>query len=361
MTEDFSDEQNYLRKHQLAVYFEDCIRSLLDARRRGPSPFSANKFDVNVHLKDYFTQVKRESHVVGREFSFIQSTPHNRRSFLTHIWSKCESSMPPPTTLKEMHALMLTICPDLPYSLIESSANLIEDNELSLSIDYLTFLRAFQVRFLYEEFIHESQQLFRTFSHRLTCHVPTAEITIPQQDNHDQRQTIYQAFQKLISTNTCICPPLNILDEALISTEQHQQQQFNHQKFLIHLAKNEKLTRFIGKEPINLKQQPRLIQQRPVIEPIASIQTESKSLLASLSTPSTRISSPIVQTNLLPPLPKQQVLVREKPIRQGSPATSFIPPPSSAKSTRNSIANLIKQEISETDSDVESRSSDTDT
>ena len=154
---------------------------------------------------------------------------------------------------------------------------------------------------------------------------------------------------------------MNILDEALISTEQHQQQQFNHQKFLIHLAKNEKLTRFIGKEPINLKQQPRLIQQRPVIEPIASIQTESKSLLASLSTPSTRISSPIVPTNLLPPLPKQQVLVREKPIRQGSPATSFIPPPSSAKSTRNSIANLIKQEISETDSDVESRSSDTDT
>jgi hypothetical protein len=291
-----------------------------------------------------------------------------------------------------MHTLMLSICPDFPYSILEITATLIEDNELSLTIDYVTFLRAFQLRFLYEEFIHESQQIFRSFSHRLTCHVPTAEISIPQQDNN-HRQILFDAFEKLISANTCFCPPLNILEEALLSTEQ---QHLSHQKFLIQLAKNEKLTRFIGKEPINLKQ-PRPIQQqqRPIIEPITSIQNETKLTLTSLSTPTTRISSPIASTNLLPPLPKQQVLVRERPIRQSSATTtivqtnlnkradsassfitapgsassfiaapgsasSFIATPGSAKSNAP-ITTIIKQEINETDSEVESRSSDTDT
>jgi hypothetical protein len=371
MADDFSEEQTYLKKHHLAVYFEDCIRSLLDARRR-PSPLSTTtKIDVNVHLRDYFAQVNRESHIIGREFAFINATPHNRRAFLGHIWSKCETSIPPPSTLKEMHTLMLSICPDFPYSLLETSVALIEDNESSLSMDYVTFLRAFQVRFLYDEFLSESQQLFRLFSHRLTCHVPTAEISIPQQDNNN-RQILFEAFQKFTLTNTCFCPPINILEEIILSTEQ----QLNQQKFLIQLAKNEKLTRFIGKEPIVLKQ-PRPIQQpqRPIIEPIASIQNETKLSLTSLSTPTTRISSPIVSTTLLPPLPKQQVLVREKPIRQGSPApnivqtnlskraesaTSFIAPPGSAK-VINSMTNIIKQEVIETDSDVESRSTDTDT
>jgi hypothetical protein len=369
MADDFSGEQAYLKQHHLTVYFEDCIRNLLDARRRTSSLATA-KIDINIHLRDYFAQVKRESHIIGREFSYINSTPHNRRSFLTHIWSKCETSIPIPTSLKELHTLMLSICPDFPYSLLEISATLVEDSESSLSIDYVPFLRAFQVRFIYDDFINESQQLFRSFSHRLTCHVPTAEISIPQQDNN-HRQIIYDTFQKLILTNTCLCPPLNILEEALLSTEQ---QQLNHQKFLIQLAKNEKLTRFIGKEPITLKQ-PRVTQQRPpIIEPITSIHNDTKLILTSLSTPTTRISSPIASTISLPPLPKQQVLVREKPIRQGSPAAgvvhttltrraesakSFVPAPSSAKSTAP-ITNIMKKNISETDSDVESRSSDTD-
>jgi hypothetical protein len=369
MADDFSSEQAYLKQHHLTVYFEDCIRNLLDARRRTPS-LAAAKIDINTHLRDYFAQVKRESHIIGREFSYINSTPHNRRSFLTHIWSKCETSIPIPTSLKEIHTLMLSICPDFPYSLLELSTNLIEDTESSLSIDYVPFLRAFQLRFIYDEFINESQQLFRSFSHRLTCHVPTAEISIPQQDNN-HRQILYEAFQKLIITNTCLCPPLNILEDALLSTEQ----QLIHQKFLIKLAKNEKLSRFIGKEPMVLKQSRPVQQQRPVIEPITSIQNETKLNLTSLSTPTTRISSPISSTILLPPLPKQQVLVRERPIRQGSPAagvvqtaftrraesaSSIIHTPNSAKSA-TPVANIIKQEISETDSDVESRSSDTDT
>jgi hypothetical protein len=377
MADDFSEEQAYLKKHHLTIYFEDCLRSLLDARRR-PSPLATTgKIDVNVHLKDYFSQVKRESHIIGREFAFINGTPHNRRAFLSHIWSKCETSIPTPSTLKEMHTLMLSICPDFPYYLLETSATLIEDNELSLSIDYVSFLRAFQVRFLYDEFITECQQLFRSFSHRLTCHVPTAEISIPQQDNN-HRQLLFEGFKKFILTNTCFCPPLTILEEALLSTEQ--QQQLNQQKFLMQLAKNEKLTRFIGKEPIILKQPrpiPQQQQQRPIIEPITSIQNETKLILTSLSTPTTRISSPIASTPLLPPLPKQQVLVREKPIRQGSATTtaiivqtnlnkraesasSFMATPGSAKSTAP-ITNTVKQEIIETDSDVESRSSDTDT
>ncbi|CAF1333015.1 unnamed protein product [Rotaria sordida] len=373
MADDYSGEQAYLKQHHLTTYFEDCIRSLLEARRR-PSPLGTAKTDVNAFLRDYFLQVKRESHIIGREFAFINATPYNRRAFLTQIWSKCETSIPTPNTLKELHTLMLSICPDFPYSLLETSVTLIEDYESSLSIDYVIFLRAFQIRFIYDEFINETQQLFRSFSHRLTCHVPTAEITIPQQDNN-HRQILYEAFQKLISTNTCSCPPLNILEEVLLSTEQ--QQQLNHQKFLIQLAKNEKLTRFIGKEPIVLKQPRSLIQQqRSVIEPITSIQNETKLLLTSLSTPTTRISSPISSTTLLPPLPKQQqLLVRERPIRQGSPASgivqtnltkrvdsataSFIAAPSSAKSTAP-ITNIIKREISESDSDIESRSSDSD-
>ncbi|CAF4546841.1 unnamed protein product, partial [Rotaria magnacalcarata] len=80
--------------------------------------------------------------------------------------------------------------------------------------------------------------LFRSFSHRLTCHVPTGEVSIPQQDNN-HRQIIYEALQKLISSNACTGPPLNILEEILLPTEQQQQQQqqLTHSKFLIFLAK----------------------------------------------------------------------------------------------------------------------------
>jgi hypothetical protein len=270
-----------------------------------------------------------------------------------------------------MHTLMLSLCPDFPYSLLEASATLIEDNELSLSIDYVVFLRAFQLRFLYDEFMSESQQIFRSSSHRLTCHVPTGESSIPQQDNN-HRQILFECFQRLILTNTCLCPPLNILEDALLSTDQHH---LNHHKFLIQLAKSEKLTRLIGKEPIILKQPRPIQQQRPIIEPITSIQNETKLILTSLSTPTTRISSPIASTILLPPLPKQQVLVRERPIRQGSAsaiivqtnlnkrpesAGSLVARSGSAKSA-TAITNIIQQEINETDSDVESRSSDTDT
>jgi hypothetical protein len=367
MANDFSEEQAYLKQHHLTVYFEDCVRSLLDTRRRSPSSATA-KLDVNVYLRDYFAQVKHESHVINREFAFINSTPYNRRAFLTHIWSKYEISIPTPSTLKELHSLIVLICPDFPYSLLETSATLLEDNNWSLSNDYIAFLRAFQLKFVYSEFLNESQQLFRLFSHHLTCHVPTAEISIPQQNNN-HRQLLYEGFQKLISTNTCSCPPLNILEEVLLLIEQ--QQQLNHQKFLIQLAKNEKLSRFIGKEPVILKPL-RPVQQRPLIEPIASIQNETKLTLTSLSTPNTRISSP---TALLPPLPKQQVLVREKPIRQGSPASgivqtnlmkrtdsasSFIASSTSARSPLP-LTNIIKQDISDTDTEPESVSSDTDT
>ncbi|CAF3653026.1 unnamed protein product [Adineta steineri] len=375
MADDFTDEQTYLKQHHLTIYFEDCIRSLLDTRRRSSSLTTA-KTDVNVLLRDYFQQVKRESHVIGREFTFINSTPYNRRALLTHIWSKYETSIPTPSTLKELHTVILLICPDFPYSLLETSATLLEDIEWSLSVDYIIYLRAFQLKFVYSEFINESQQLFRSFSHRLTCHVPTAEISIPQQNNN-HRQLLYEGFEKLITTNTCSCPPLNILDDVLLLLEQ--KQQLNHQNFLIQLARNEKLTRFIGKEPIIIRPS-RLIQQqqqqqRSIIEPIPSIQSETKLTLTSISTPSTRISSPIAPTNLLPPLPKQQLLVREKPIRQGSPASgiiqtnlnkridsasSFI---ASGGSTKSSLplTNIIRQDLTDTDSDVESVSSGTDT
>ena len=369
MADAFHDELAYLKQHHLNVYFEDCIRSLLDARRR-PPPANAPKFDINVHLKDYFAQVKRESHLIGREFAFINGTPYNRRAFLTHVWSKCETIIPTPGTIKEMHTLMLSLCPDFPYSLLENSASLVEDLEGLANVDYIVFLRAFQVRFIYDEFVDESQQLFRTFSHRLTCHVPTAEMSIPQPD-HNHRQLLLEAFEKLIRNKTCPCPPLNILQEALSSTEQ----QLNHQKFLIQLAKSEKLTRHIGREPSVLKQPRTIQQQRSIIEPVLPIQNETKLTLTSLSTPSTRISSPIALAPLLPPLSKQQPLTREKPIRQGSPAaslgatnlptrrvesaTSFTAVPSSAKSLNPNTA-VIKHDISETDSDVESRSSDSD-
>ncbi|UJR31433.1 hypothetical protein I4U23_018926 [Adineta vaga] len=362
MAESFSEEQTYLKQHHLIIYFEDCVRSLLDARRRSSSLTPA-KFDINIHLRDYFSQIKRELHVVGREYTFINSTPYNRRALLTHIWSKYETAIPTPGTLKELHTLILTICPDFPYSLLETSATLLDDMNWSLSVDYIAYLRAFQLKFVYSEFIYESQQLFRSLSHRLTCHVPTAETSIPQ-ENHDQRQLLSEGFQKLITTNTCPCPPMNILDEVLVSLEQ--KKQLNHQKFLMQLAKSEKLTRSIGKEPVIIKPSHLIQSQRSIIEPIASVQNETKLTLTSI---------PTSTTHLLPPLPKQQGLVRERPIRHGSAAsgiissnasrradsaTSFIASSISPKSSRP-LTNITKQNISDTETEVESVSSDTDT
>ncbi|CAF0945647.1 unnamed protein product [Adineta ricciae] len=362
MADDFSQEHTYLKQHHLTVYFEDCIRGLLEARRRSSS-FTPVKLDINTHLRDYFAQVKRELHVVGREYTFVNSTPYNRCALIAHIWSKYETTIPTPGTLKELHTLILTICPDFPYSLLELSASLLADRDWSLSVDYIAFLRALQLTFIYSEFIYESQQLFRLLTHHLTCHVPTAETSVPQ-ENHDQRQLLSEGFQKLIATRTCSCPPKHILDEVLILLEQ--QKPVSHQKFLVQLAKSVDLSRFIGKEPIIIKPARLNQSQRPTIEPVFTAQNEPKLTLTSI---------PSSTTHLLPPLPKQQGLVRERPIRHGSAAsgiissnasrradsaTSFITSSNSAKAS-HPTTNTAKQERNDTDTDVESVSSDTDT
>ena len=366
MADGFSDERAYVRQHGLPVYFEDFIRHLLDARRRSAAP-TQTKADVTVQLRDYFGQIKRESHVLGRDFTYIHSTQYNRRAFLGQVWLKCQTSVPMPSTLKDMHALMLCICPDFPYALLEASAMVLDERDPSATFDYILFLRAFQLCFLYDEFIAESRYLFRSYAHRLTCHVPTAEVTAPQSD-YNQRQILLEALEKLIEAKTCPCPPVHILDEVIPSSDEL----FTHKKFLLQLVKNEKLTRFIGKEPSIVKQARPMLHssQRTTIEPIIPIQNETKLTLTTLPA---RVPSPVAPTPLLPPLPKQQALTREKPIRHSS-STSAIASANLSKrvepnaSLLASVAKPIgvplaatKRDVIETDSDIESRSSDTDT
>jgi hypothetical protein len=365
MADQFYDELVYLKQHGLNVYFEDCVRSLLDGRRRS-SPTNATKFDINVHLRDYFAQVKSETHIMGREFAFIYNTPYNRRAFLGQLWSKFEASIITPSTIKDIHVVMLSICPDFPYSLLETSTNYMDDVDLSSAIDYVACLRAFQLQFIYAEFIDECQPMFRSFSHRLTCHVPTADISVSQPD-YNYRQILLESFEKLITMKTCLCPPIEILNDVLSMTDEH----VNHQTFLIQLAKSIKLTRAIGKEPNTLKATRTIQQQRLTIESTVPIQNEAKPMLTSLSTSTARISSPSGSAPLLPPLSKQSTLRREKHIRQSSPARNLVQAHLSTKrvessaSTRrklvDTVPSVIEQDLSESDSDIESRSSDTDT
>lgn len=253
----------YLEKHQILFYFEDCINQLLQYRDENP------KVNTIKFINEYFYSLKCGTHVMFRDFEFINATPHNRISFLKIFWQffKQIGKKGDLLTVQEYHSLITLICPDLPFDLVQKTARIILlDDALDSLISFADFLYAFQVQFYYQEFIQKCGEIYSVLhcqrSPRDPVVVPTSDIanlhtvstcTSPPADGVEAisflRAIMHLRDKKKIGSTFSI-PPVQVLQEIFTSTSTSH---ISFYEFLMALARNEMLNTTLGGLPSKSK------------------------------------------------------------------------------------------------------------
>ncbi|XP_040140342.1 centriolar satellite-associated tubulin polyglutamylase complex regulator 1 isoform X2 [Ictidomys tridecemlineatus] len=127
-----------------------------DAESRAPSP-------TRLRVSG-FTSVCQGTHILFREFSFIQATPHNRASFLRAFW-RCFRTVGKNgdlLTMKEYHCLLQLLCPDFPLELTQKAARIVlMDDAMDCLMSFSDFLFAFQIQFYYSEFLDSVAAIYQ--------------------------------------------------------------------------------------------------------------------------------------------------------------------------------------------------------
>ncbi|XP_039234226.1 UPF0705 protein C11orf49 homolog isoform X1 [Pipra filicauda] len=70
----------YLAQRHVLTYMEDAVSQLLENRE------DISQYGIARFFTEYFNSVRQGTHILFREFSFVQATPHNRASFLRTFW-----------------------------------------------------------------------------------------------------------------------------------------------------------------------------------------------------------------------------------------------------------------------------------
>ncbi|KAK9812832.1 hypothetical protein WJX72_004418 [[Myrmecia] bisecta] len=144
--------EEYLQKHHLGVYISDMVGLLLQG--------STDVADPVIYAADYLTAVVAGHHVVGRSFTYIAATPHNRRTFLAvakrtlaHVHRIGELS------LEDFHSLLQLLCPDIPLRVVKSAFKAAlgvwpqASTQGSTRLAFDRLLRCMEVTFLYERYL----------------------------------------------------------------------------------------------------------------------------------------------------------------------------------------------------------------
>lgn len=140
----------YLKKHYLMTYLEDAVAFLLERREEDP------KMKPYELLAEYFESVKKGTHVLFRDYSFISLTPHSRASFLRLFWYSFSEIACRGDSMRVMEYLSLLrlLCHNFPSDMIQKVARVLFSYEaLENLIGFLDFLYIFQVLFYYETFL----------------------------------------------------------------------------------------------------------------------------------------------------------------------------------------------------------------
>uniref|UniRef100_A0A8C6Y565 Centriolar satellite-associated tubulin polyglutamylase complex regulator 1 n=1 Tax=Naja naja TaxID=35670 RepID=A0A8C6Y565_NAJNA len=62
------------------TYMEDAVSQLLESKE------DIGQYGIARFFTEYFNSVRQGTHILFREFNFVQATPHNRTSFLRTFW-----------------------------------------------------------------------------------------------------------------------------------------------------------------------------------------------------------------------------------------------------------------------------------
>eukprot|EP01027_Heterolobosea_sp_BB2_P016923 GEZU01024020.1.p1 GENE.GEZU01024020.1~~GEZU01024020.1.p1 ORF type:complete len:180 (-),score=33.76 GEZU01024020.1:45-584(-) len=101
----------YIKKYDLQLYFNDVLAQLLESRTDKPLEFIA----------DYFNKVVAGTHVIKREYAFVNASLHNRKAFADafyETYKTLENDKGRVFTCSEYTQLVRLLCNDFPVKLI---------------------------------------------------------------------------------------------------------------------------------------------------------------------------------------------------------------------------------------------------
>ncbi|XP_073869840.1 centriolar satellite-associated tubulin polyglutamylase complex regulator 1 isoform X13 [Macaca fascicularis] len=206
-----------------------------------------------------FNSVCQGTHILFREFSFVQATPHNRVSFLRAFW-RCFRTVGKNgdlLTMKEYHCLLQLLCPDFPLELTQKAARIVlMDDAMDCLMSFSDFLFAFQIQFYYSEFLDSVAAIYEDLlsgKNPNTVIVPTSSS-----GQHRQRPALgeagmlegveaslfYQCLENLCDRHKYSCPPPALVKEALSNV-----QRLTFYGFLMALSKHHGINQALGALP----------------------------------------------------------------------------------------------------------------
>lgn len=143
------DPKRYLKKHHVQVYIEDALKQWLH-KKSHPSKLHPLQF-----LLQYFKDVHTGTHIIGRDYSFVSLTPHNRASFIKLLWRTFFNLSKENVTMKavDYHQLLQLLCADLPPTLLEVVQVIHSGENDSGKLSFEDVLYTFQVIFYFETFL----------------------------------------------------------------------------------------------------------------------------------------------------------------------------------------------------------------
>ncbi|XP_056382434.1 centriolar satellite-associated tubulin polyglutamylase complex regulator 1 isoform X4 [Hyla sarda] len=244
---------NQAQRHVLA-YMEDALTQLLEHKDE-VEPSSIAKF-----FSEYFTSVSQGTHILFREFAFVQCTPHNRASFLRLFW-RCFRTIAKNgdlLTMKEYQCLLQMLCPDFPMDLTQKAARIVlMDDAMDCLMSFSDFLYAFQIQFYYSEFLDCAAAVYQellTGKSINTVIVPTSRSATPFQRQPYSDSTslegveapqFYQCLENLCERDHhSSSPPMPLIGEILNSAPR-----LTFYGFLMALSKNTGIKKSIGALP----------------------------------------------------------------------------------------------------------------
>ncbi|XP_036076750.1 UPF0705 protein C11orf49 homolog isoform X2 [Rousettus aegyptiacus] len=232
---------------------EDAVCQLLENKE------DISQYGIARFFTEYFNSVCQGTHILFREFSFIQATPHNRASFLRAFW-RCFRSVGKNgdlLTMKEYHCLLQLLCPDFPLELTQKAARIVlMDDAMDCLMSFSDFLFAFQIQFYYSEFLESVAAIYQDLlsgKNPKTVIVPTSSS-----GQHRQRPTLCEAsmlegveaslfsqcLENLCDRHKYSCPPPALVKEVLSNV-----QRLTFYGFLVALSKHHGINQALGALP----------------------------------------------------------------------------------------------------------------
>lgn len=361
--------ETYLDKHNVLTYLEDAVLQLLNHQEDNPNVSPAKFFS------DYFNSVKVGNHTLFREYAFINSTPHNRSSFVKTFW-KCYQNIGRKGDLlgiREYHSLLCILCLDFPFTPVQKTARIIlMDDAMDCLISFPDFLYAFQVQFCFNEFLSSCAEVYKDLVKNPlnppgTVVVPTSEKLAaapsprsseggPPCIRHEGVDSM-QFYRLLVPVCEKLMP--NALPQSLLKDILSSATRVTFYGFLMALSKSNALNKWIGKLPNKEKlwEPP----EKPAVTMVPSVTSTPPVTVTTVTTPSSPVTgiSLVTSTQSLSNMDSTSARSRLTPRvskelkKQAAALTST----RSLTNTMKRVCNMGRSDTDDTDTDDDDDSS----